>query len=173
VTDANLVLGVLGSAQRLGGEVTLDPDLAHRSCERLGRKLGMGALEAAWGIRHIVSAAMAGATRAVSVGRGYDPRDFSLIAFGGAGPMHAADIAGELEIPTILVPAVPGCLSAFGLVVSDVIHDYVVTHLAPVTDKLEVALDHQLADLTRGARAELASEGIKEKRHDLFPALYR
>jgi len=171
VTDANLVLGVLGSAQRLGGEVTLDPDLAHRSCERLGRKLGMGALEAAWGIRHIVSAAMAGATRAVSVGRGYDPRDFSLIAFGGAGPMHAADIAGELEIPTILVPAVPGCLSAFGLVVSDVIHDYVVTHLAPVTDKLEVALDHQLADLTRGARAELASEGIKEKRHDLFPAL--
>ena len=171
MTDANLVLGVLGSAQRLGGEVTLDPDLAHRSCERLGRKLGMGALEAAWGIRHIVSAAMAGATRAVSVGRGYDPRDFSLIAFGGAGPMHAADIAGELEIPTILVPAVPGCLSAFGLVVSDVIHDYVVTHLAPVTDKLEVALDHQLADLTRGARAELASEGIKEKRHDLFPAL--
>src|SRR5262245_41051980 len=171
VTDANLLLGVLGSAQRLGGEVTLDPDLAHRSCERLGRKLGMGALEAAWGIRHVASAARAGATRAVSVGRGYDPRDFSLIAFGGAGPMHAADIAGELEIPTILVPAVPGCLSAFGLVVSDVIHDYVVTHLAPVTDKLEVALDHQLADLMRGAHAELASEGIKEKRHDLFPAL--
>jgi N-methylhydantoinase A len=171
VTDANLVLGVLGSTQRLGGEVILDPDLAHRACERLGRNLGMGALEVAWGIRRIVSAAMAGATRAVSVGRGYDPRDFSLIAFGGAGPMHAADIAAELEIPTILVPAVPGCLSAFGLVVSDVTHDYVVTHLSPVTEKLEAALDRQIAELIRGARAELASEGVEDKRHDLFPAL--
>jgi len=171
VTDANLVLGVLGSGQRLGGEVGLDPDLAHRACERLGRKLGMGALEAAWGIRRIVNAAMAGATRAVSVGRGYDPRDFSLIAFGGAGPMHAADIAAELEIPTILVPAVPGCLSAFGLVVSDVTHDYVITHLSPVTEKLEPALDVHLAELNRGAHAELRSEGIEEKRHELFPAL--
>jgi N-methylhydantoinase A len=171
VTDANLVLGVLGSTQRLGGEVTLDPDLAHRSCELLGRKLGMGALEVAWGIRRIVNAAMAGATRAVSVGRGYDPRDFSLIAFGGAGPMHAVDIAAELEIPAILVPAVPGCLSAVGLVVSDVTHDYVVTHLSPVADKLEGVLDRQFADLIRGAHAELASEGIEEKRHDLFPAL--
>jgi N-methylhydantoinase A len=171
VTDANLVLGVLGSTQRLGGEVTLDPDLAHRSCELLGRKLGMGALEVAWGIRRIVNAAMAGATRAVSVGRGYDPRDFSLIAFGGAGPMHAVDIAAELEIPAILVPAVPGCLSAVGLVVSDVTHDYVVTHLSPVADKLEGVLDRQFADLIRGAHAELASEGIEEKRHDLFLAL--
>src|ERR1700730_2037969 len=171
VTDANLVLGVLGSGQRLGGEVGLDPDLAHRACERLGRKLGIGALEAAWGIRRIVNGAMAGATRAVSVGRGYDPRDFSLIAFGGAGPMHAADIAAELEIPTILVPAVPGCLSAFGLVVSDVTHDYVITHLSPVTEKLEPALDVHLAELNRGAHAELRSEGIEEKRHELFPAL--
>jgi N-methylhydantoinase A len=171
VTDANLVLGVLGSSQRLGGEVDLDPGLAERACERLGRKLGMGALEAAWGIRRIVNAAMAGATRAVSVGRGYDPRDFSLIAFGGAGPMHAADIAAELEIPTILVPAVPGCLSAFGLVVSDVTHDYVITHLSAVTEKLEPTLDVHLAELIRGAHAELRSEGIEEKRHELFPAL--
>src|SRR3984893_4415381 len=171
VTDANLVLGVRGSGQRLGREVGLDLDLAERACERLGRKLGMGALEAAWGIRRIVNAAMAGATRAVSVGRGYDPRDFSLIAFGGAGPMHAADIAAELEIPTILVPAVPGCLSAFGLVVSDVTHDYVITDLCPVTDKLETVLDVHMAELISGAHAELASEGIEEKRHDLFPAL--
>jgi N-methylhydantoinase A len=171
VTDANLVLGVLGSGQQLGGEVGLDPDLAHRACERLGRKLGMGALEAAWGIRRIVNAAMAGATRAVSVGRGYDPRDFSLIAFGGAGPMHAADIAAELEIPIILVPAVPGCLSAFGLVVSDVTHDYVITHLSPVTEKLEADLNVRLTELILGAQAELRSEGVEEKRHELFPAL--
>jgi N-methylhydantoinase A len=171
VTDANLVLGVLGSAQRLGGEVALDPELAQRACERLGQRLGMGALEVAWGIRRIVSTAMAGATRAVSVGRGYDPREFSLIAFGGAGPMHAVDIADELEIPTILVPAVPGCLSAVGLVVSDVTHDYTLTHLSPVTDELEGALDRQFAELIAGGHVELADEGIDEKRRDLFRAL--
>ena len=136
----NLVLGVLGPEQRLGGEVALNTDLAHEACEKLGRRLGMGAQEVAWGIRRIVNAAMAGATRAVSmIGRGYDPRDFSLIAFGGAGPMHAVDIAAELEIPKVLVPAIPGCLSAFGLVVSDVTHDYVMTHLAPISENASSA----------------------------------
>src|SRR6202048_1300367 len=77
VTAAHLVLGVLGSTQRLGSEVILDPDLAHRACERFGRNLGMGALEVAWGIRRILSAEMAGATRAAPAGGGYDPRDFS------------------------------------------------------------------------------------------------
>ena len=171
VTDANLVLGVLGTAQRLGGEVALDPNLAQRACERLGRKLGMSALEAAWGIRRVVNSAMAGATRAVSVGRGYDPRDFSLIAFGGAGPMHAVDIAAELDIPKILVPAVPGCLSALGLVVSDVTHDYVVTHLALVADGLEEALERQFAGLTKEAIGELADEGVEEARRELFRGL--
>jgi N-methylhydantoinase A len=171
VTDANLVLGVLGSTQRLGGEVALDPDLAHRACERLGQRLGMGTLEVAWGIRRIVNTAMAGATRAVSVGRGYDPREFSLIAFGGAGPMHAVDIAAELEIPTVLVPAVPGCLSAVGLVVSDVTHDYTLTHLSPVTVELERELDRHFAELIAGAHAELADEGIEDKRRDLFRTL--
>jgi N-methylhydantoinase A len=171
VTDANLVLGLLGTDQPLGGEVALDPDLAHRACERLGRKLGMGALEVAWGIRQIVNASMAGATRAVSVGRGYDPRDFSLIAFGGAGPMHAVDIATELEIPKILVPSVPGCLSALGLVVSDVTHDYVVSRLAPVTEKLEPELDRHFGELIAGAHSELQDEGIEEARRELLGAL--
>ena len=171
VTDANVVLGFLGSDQPLGGEVTLDPDLAHRACERLGRKLHMDALEVAWGIRQIVNASMAGATRAVSVGRGYDPRDFALIAFGGAGPMHAVDIAAELEIPRILVPSVPGCLSALGLVVSDVTHDYVISHLAQITDKLEPELDGHFAKLIASAHSELGDEGIDEKRRELIGAL--
>jgi N-methylhydantoinase A len=171
VTDANVVLGLLGSDQPLGGEVTLDPDLAHRACERLGQKFQMDALEVAWGIRQIVNASMAGATRAVSVGRGYDPRDFALIAFGGAGPMHAVDIAAELEIPRILVPSVPGCLSALGLVVSDVTHDYVVSHLASVTNKLEPELDSHFAKLITGAHTELGDEGIEEKRRELIGAL--
>jgi N-methylhydantoinase A len=171
VTDANVVLGLLGSDQPLGGEVTLDPDLAHRACERLGRKLQMDALEVAWGIRQIVNASMAGATRAVSVGRGYDPRDFALIAFGGAGPMHAVDIAAELEIPRILVPSVPGCLSALGLVVSDVTHDYVISHLAHITEKLEPELDGHFVKLTAGAHSELGDEGVEEMRRELIGAL--
>lgn len=171
VTDANVVLGLLGSDQPLGGEVRLDPDLAYRACERLGRKLHMDALKVAWGIRQIVNASMAGATRAVSVGRGYDPRDFALIAFGGAGPMHAVDIAAELEIPRILVPSVPGCLSALGLVVSDVTHDYVISHLADVTEKLEPEIDEHFARLITGAHTELGDEGIEEKRRELIGAL--
>ena len=171
VTDANLVLGALGAAQSLGGEVTLDPDLAHRACERLGRKLGMNALEAAWGIRQIANAAMAGATRAVSMGRGHDPRDFSLIAFGGAGPMHGVDIASELNIPTIVVPAIPGCLSAMGLVVSDVIHDYVATHVAVVTDSLAAVLEEQFCRLAATAAAEMNDEKIEQRFRDTFQSL--
>ena len=162
---------MLGPEQRLGGEVALNTDLAHKACEKLGRRLGMSAQEVAWGIRRIVNAAMAGATRAVSVGRGYDPRDFSLIAFGGAGPMHAVDIAAELEIPKVLVPAIPGCLSAFGLVVSDVTHDYVMTHLAPISDTLHLQLERIFAELAAGAHAQLADEGIEEKRRELFRIL--
>jgi len=171
VTDANLVLGAFGAAQSLGGEVNLDADLAHLACERLGRKLGMSAFEAAWGIRQIANAAMAGATRAVSIGRGHDPRDFSLITFGGAGPMHGVDIAGELDIPTIVVPAVPGCLSAMGLVVSDVVHNYVATHVAVVTDELESALNEQLMRLAAMADVQLSDEKIDRRFRDTFQSL--
>lgn len=171
VTDANLVLGILGGEQRLGGEVQLDLDSATRACERLGRKLGISTIETAWGIRRIVNAAMAGATRTVSVGRGYDPRDFSLIAFGGAGPMHAVDIAAELEIPNVVVPRIPGCFSALGLVVSDVVHDYMVTHITPASPEVEGDIDKHFINLIKEARAELTDEGIDEKRCDLFREL--
>jgi len=171
VTDANLVLGILGPEQRLGGEVKLDLGAAMRACELLGRKLGLNAVETAWGIRRIVNAAMAGATRAVSVGRGYDPRDFSLIAFGGAGPMHAVDIATELEIPRIIVPRIPGCFSAMGLVVSDVVHDYMVTHIAPAHPNIEAPIDRHFARLTEDAHAELTEDDIDEGRRDLFRGL--
>ena len=171
VTDANLVLGVLGDGQRLGGEVELDAGLAHRAVERLGRRLGIGPLEAAWGIRRVVNAAMATAVRAVSVGRGHDPRDFALIAFGGAGPMHALDIAEEIDVPSVLVPAVPGCHSALGLVVTDATHDYVLTHLAAVGEGLEATLEGLFAEQEATADAELEGEGIPAPRRDLFRAL--
>ena len=171
VTDANLVLGILGDGQTLGGEVELDARAAHRACERLGKQLGVSAIEAAWGIRRIVNTTMAGATRAVSVGRGYDPRDFALIAFGGDGPMHAVDIAVELDIPNVLVPSVPGCYSALGLVVSDVTHDYVATYLAQIGDGLEPRLDGIFAELKARAHAELEGDGIDASRRDLSPFL--
>jgi N-methylhydantoinase A len=168
VTDANLVLGILGAGQLLGGEVALDRDAAVRACERLGAKMGLSAHEAAAGIRRIVNAAMAGAVRAVSVGRGHDPRTFGLVAFGGAGPMHAADIASELGIPTVVIPPVPGCHSAVGLVMTDVSHDYVATILAaaagPAADaEVGAALDR----LERSAQEDLADEGVEPERRVL------
>lgn len=168
VTDANVVLGYLGDDQRLGGEVGIDVEAAYRACERLGRKLGLDPVETAWGMRQVANAAMAAATHAVSVAKGHDPRDFALIAFGGAGPLHAMDIADELEIPEVVVPAVPGCLSAFGMVVSDVAHDYVSTHIAAVGDSLEPILDAAFGQLLANAETELADEGIAEERRELF-----
>jgi N-methylhydantoinase A len=171
VTDANLVLGVLGETQRLGGEVMLDRDAAWRSCERLGRSLGITALEAAWGIRQIVNTAMAGTVRAVSVGRGYDPREFGLIAFGGAGPMHALDIADELEIPSVVIPPVPGCHSAVGLVVTDISRDYVTTMMGRVDDRLEQPVGRAVADQQRTAATDLADEGVDDRHREMSPSL--
>ncbi len=171
VTDANVVLGYLGAGQSLGGEVEIDADAAQRACERLGQRLGLSALETAWGMRQVANAAMAAATHAVSVAKGFDPRDFALIAFGGAGPLHSSDIANELDIPEVLVPAVPGCLSAFGMVVSDVAHDYVATYIALVALAIEPLLNIQFDRLIQTAQVELADEGIVEARRQLFRSL--
>jgi N-methylhydantoinase A len=172
VTDANLVLGVLGRKQRLGGEVELDFDASMRACERLGSRLGLSAVEAAWGIRQIVNAAMAGTVRAVSIGRGYDPRDFGLIAFGGAGPMHAVDIADELQIPSVVLPPVPGCHSAVGLVLTDVSRDYVTTVMVSASsDRAETILDDSFATLTARGHEDLEDEGIDRKHRELAASL--
>ena len=170
-TDANLVLGYLEDGQSLGGEMRLDAGAAAAACERLGRRLGLDGLTTAWGIRTIVNTAMAGAVRAVSIGRGHDPRDFTLIAFGGAGPMHAFEIARELDIPEVLVPPIPGCHSAYGMVVTDVAHDYVSSIGAVVGDGLEQRLDGAFGDVEALAHRELDEEGITPDRRDLFRSL--
>lgn len=161
VTDANLVIGILADGQHLGDEVSLDASAAYAACERLGRSLGVGALEAAWGVRRIANVAMAGAVRAISVGRGHDPRDFTLMPFGGAGPMHAVDIAAEMGIPEVFVPSVPGCLSALGLAVTDVAHDYVATYNTAVYEQLESDLEGVFSGLERSAHDELHEEGVQ------------
>ncbi|MBO0878091.1 MAG: hydantoinase/oxoprolinase family protein, partial [Pseudonocardia sp.] len=160
VTDANLVLGIFADGQRLGEEVNLDRSAAYRACARLGDRLGIGPVETAWGIRKIVNTAMAGAVHAVTVGRGYDPRDFGMIAFGGAGPMHAVDIAAELDIPVVALPRAPGCQSAVGMVVTEVSHDYTAPVTGTVAASLEPELSATLARLERTADAELADEAI-------------
>ena len=126
VTDAQVVLGVINPKNFLGGKMTLLPDLSVRAIEtRIAKPLGMTVQQAAQGIAKIANAAMAQATRLVSINKGHDPREFALLAFGGAGPMHACDIARDLEIPWIIVPRYPGLHSALGLVVSDIVHDFI------------------------------------------------
>ena len=125
ITDANLVLGRLSPGYFLGGEMELDVEDARRAIEtQCAKPLGMGVMEVALGIVEIANSAMVGALRQVSVQRGHDPRDFMLVAFGGAGPVHANRLAAELEIPAVLVPPSPGTTSAMGLLVTDIKHDY-------------------------------------------------
>jgi N-methylhydantoinase A len=128
VTDADLVLGYLDRQSLLGGALTIDIAAAERAIDRaIAQPLGMSVPEAAARIAEIVNANMAEALRIVSVERGHDARAFSLIAFGGAGPVHAAALADELQIPEVIVPPVPGAFSALGLVASDLKRDYVRT----------------------------------------------
>jgi len=120
VTDANLVLGRLNPEYLLGGEVRISMDLAVKAIEeKICRKADLTLTEAAAGVLKIVNSEMAKIIRIVSVERGYDPRDFTMIAFGGAGPMHACALAEEINIRSIIVPPNPGLFSALGLVVSD------------------------------------------------------
>ena len=125
VTDANVVLGYLDRGALLGGALKVDLAGAERAIATgVAEKLGLSVADAAWRIIEIVNANMAEALRIVSIERGYDPREFSLIAFGGAGPVHAAALADELAIPEVIVPPAPGAFSALGLVATDLKRDY-------------------------------------------------
>jgi N-methylhydantoinase A len=129
VTDANVVLQTLNPAFLLGGRMAVRQDLAHDAIGRLAAALGMDAMATAQGIVAVVTANMARAIRVISVQRGYDPRDYTLVAFGGAGPLHAARLARELDIRRILVPRNPGILCAMGLLLTDLRADFATTSL--------------------------------------------
>jgi N-methylhydantoinase A len=138
VTDANLLLGRVQPQRFLGGDFTLDLERTRRVVgewlKRNGSKLTLEQFAA--GIIRVVNATMEKAIRVVSIERGYDPREFTLVAFGGAGGLHACELAEALSIPRVIVPALPGALSAFGILVSDVVKDYSRTVLWPVAEKL-------------------------------------
>jgi N-methylhydantoinase A len=171
VTDADIVLGRLDQEALLGGALSIDPAAAATAIrERVGDPLGLAATEAAAAIVEVANHGMAGALRIVSLERGHDPREFALIAFGGAGPAHAGALADELGIPEIIVPPAPGAFSALGLVASDFRRDYshtLYTDLATLDPSRASAL---LAEMEGKAREMLAASGIPPERRALLRA---
>lgn len=168
VSDANVVLGRLNPERILGGRMAIDAAAARAAVRRrVAEPLELSLDEAALGIVALVDAGMVLATRRVSVERGYDPRDFTLVAFGGAGPLHAGAIARELSVPRVLVPEAPGILCALGLLATDLRTDYVRTVLLTV-GRLEVAeVNDHWAALEQQARDWLAQEAIPPGRQVL------
>ncbi|MBI3978233.1 MAG: hydantoinase/oxoprolinase family protein [Chloroflexi bacterium] len=163
VTDANLVLGRLNPGYFLGGEVGLDLAAARTAiADQVARPLGLSVEEAAEGIVRVVNANMVRGIRVVSVERGYDVREFALVAFGGAGPVHAADLAVELGLPEVIVPLNPGITSAIGMLAADVRHDYVRTFVAPADAVDAAALSAAFADLEAQAVHQLQREGTPD-----------
>ena len=160
VTDANVVLQTLNPTHLLGGRMAVRQDLARAAVARLADQLGMEVMETAQGIISVVTANMARAIRVVSVQRGHDPRDYTLAAFGGAGPLHAARLARELEISRILVPRNPGILCAMGLLLTDLRADFAATRLTTLAAAALPGVEAAFAELQARADAWFDGEGI-------------
>jgi N-methylhydantoinase A len=155
VTDANLFLGYLRDGAELGGEVVLRRELSEKALEVLGGKLGLDAEETALGIVRVANAEMVRALRVISVERGLDPREFALLAFGGAGGMHACSLAEELGMGTVLVPRAGGVLSALGLAISDIRRDYVRPYLTALEEVDEGEFEQRFEDMQSTAAEDL------------------
>ena len=167
VTDANLVLGRVNT-QIAGGQLTLDRDAAVWAIDvSIASPLGLEISAAAIGILKIADNAMVGAIRNISVERGHDPRDFTLVAYGGAGPMHAIDVANLLGIETVLVPPYPGIASAYGLLVADFKNDYAKTFLQQPPDYDLDGMATIFAELETEGRNWLRGEGVPADSHSL------
>jgi N-methylhydantoinase A len=166
VTDAHLALGRLASDVPLGGEVHLDSDRALKALQELGLVLDMNPIDVAKGIDQIVNAHMIEAIKLISVRRGYDLRDFALVAFGGAGPLHAGILARELSIPSVIVPRSPGLFSAFGLLAADVQHDYMRGLISPTDDIDWDEAERIYKEMEERGRAQLTSDGIESAQWD-------
>ena len=160
VTDANLTLGRLRSDGFLGGRMTLDQERSQSLMGDLSAGVGASVTDTALGIIRVVNSNMERAIRAISLERGYDPREFTLIPFGGAGPMHACELAAELGIPRVLMPGHPGILSALGVAIADVVKDYSRTVMLRGGDLDKVRLEEEFHGMEQLARAELVEEGL-------------
>jgi N-methylhydantoinase A len=160
VTDANVVLGTLLPDRFLGGARPLDRERAHDAVARVAHAVGLTPLSAALGIAQVAETVMERALRVISVERGVDPRDAVLYCFGGAGGLHAANLARALGIPRVRVPLHPGLFSAFGMLASDVVHDASETVLRPLVAAERPGLEEVWIRLEEEAREWLAAETI-------------
>lgn len=171
VTDANVNLGRLPKVALLGGSLALDEQAAEKAIGSVGDALGLSVERTALGIIAVADAAMANAIREITVARGIDPRDFALVAFGGAGPLHATSLAEELEIGQVIVPANPGVLSAWGMVHTDTRYDFVRALFSDLGKLRHEELEGAIDDLSTRARDLLVADGFPEAEIALVPAL--
>ena len=160
LSDANAMLGRLDADRFLGGKMALDLAAGERALAALARQIGFNVMDAAKGVVDIAIVNIERAIRHVSIARGHDPRDFTLVAFGGAGPLHACAAAARLEIPRVLVPPAPGVLCAMGLLIADIAVDYSQSVICHATDDSIADLRQGQRNLLAKARRELQQEGI-------------
>jgi len=161
VTDANVVLGYMNPAAIAGATLEIHHDAAAAAIERqLASPLGLGLLEVAYGITQVANSAMTRVLRAVSTERGRDPRGFTLLAFGGAGPIHAAALAENMGISRLIVPLYPGLFSALGLLLADYRHDYIAAVATPVASVRTDEILARFEQLKERARSEIIAEGV-------------
>jgi N-methylhydantoinase A/oxoprolinase/acetone carboxylase beta subunit len=171
ITDAHVVLGRIDPDRFLGGRMKLHRDAAVRAVEKLANRLGLGLLETAEGILTIANSNMARAIRSRTIEKGHDPREFALVAFGGAGPLHAADVADALEIPEVLVPPHPGITSAGGLLTSDLKYDQMRTVFQLQGGVDAGRLNRELDGLEAELRGWLDRDGIRNEEVEVIRAL--
>ncbi|MGH2521468.1 MAG: hydantoinase/oxoprolinase family protein [Anaerolineales bacterium] len=163
VTDANLILNRLHPAHFLGGRMALDREAARAALRPLQTQTQTRTLgQTAWGVVQVANAAMERAIRKISIERGFDPRDFTLVAFGGAGPLHACELAERLGISRVLAPRAPGVLSALGMLLADLVKDYSLTILRRVESLTEGDVPGLFAPLEARARAEMSQDGVAD-----------
>ena len=173
ITDANVVLGRLGPAQELGRSLRIDTAAARASMNALSASLGQDVQAVAEAILRLGVAKMAAAVHEISVARGFDPRDFTLLCYGGAGPLHAALVADEVGIPRVIVPPSPGAFSAFGALCSALSKDRSRTVLAPLDTESLASAEHDFAAMLDDIRTEFGAEAtdvaalVEERQFDL------
>jgi len=163
VTDANALLGYIDPTRLLGGQLVGDVELARRALSALGDELGLDAVTLAQGIRRVVNVQMAGGLRLNITDKGGDPRDFSIVAFGGAGPLHAAELARDLGVKQVIVPKHPGVSCAIGLLLSDVRHIYRQSLLTPLSRVDPADVNGRVDAMAARARDDAAREGFTEE----------
>jgi N-methylhydantoinase A len=162
ITDCNLLLGYLSADNFLGGRMILDRAKAEAAVARIAKPLTLDTMAAAEGIVRIIDVKMEEAIKAISTMRGHDLRDFYLLAFGGAGPLHAARMARDLGMAGVIVPLYPGVFSAIGLIMSDVKHDYIRSRMTPISELDPSGVEAVFAQLAMQARDDLRRDGFAD-----------